>query len=165
MRVLGIDPGYDRLGVAVLERLKGPDILLASACARTDKTDPFPKRLLAVAEVVEKMIRDWEPKIMVLEKLFFTNNQKTASGVGEVRGVLLYLAAKYDIDVLEFTPQQIKMSVTGFGGADKKQVAAMVQKLVLIAPDKEIKLDDEFDAIAGAITGLVHLAAHGWQTK
>ena len=161
MRIIGIDPGYDRLGAAIVERVKGPDTLLESLCTSTAKDEPFSKRLFTVADSVEKLIRKWEPSTMVLEKLFFTNNQKTAGGVSEVRGVLLYLAAKYNLQVIEFNPLQVKMSVTGYGNADKKQVADMVKRLILIDPNKEIRFDDEYDAIAIAITGLVNLAAQG----
>jgi len=90
---------------------------------------------------------------MAIEKLFFTTNQKTVMGVSEARGVIMYQALLNKIPVFEYTPLQIKIAITGYGRGDKKQIIAMLQHLIKI--EKEIKYDDEYDAIA---VGLTHLA-------
>ena len=101
---------------------------------------------------------------MALEKLFFTNNQKTATKVSEVRGILIYVSASAGIPLVEFTPQEIKQTVTGHGGADKQQVMSMIAKLVQLA-DKPKRLDDEFDAIGVALTALARPATPDLSTQ
>lgn len=153
MIILGIDPGYERLGIAVLEKNQGDkkEKVLYSDCFKTSAKLPFVERLLLLGKEVEKLIKQYSPEVFAIESLFFTNNQKTAMMVAEVRGALLYQAMCAGIAILEFTPLQIKMAAAGYGQADKKQVTDMVKKLVVI--EKEIKHDDEYDAIAIALTG------------
>lgn len=153
MRVLAIDPGYGRCGVAVLEK-KGKDAWLYSACIETSATSSFPERLSAVASEVERLITLYAPDALAMERLFLTNNQKTAMQVAEVRGAILHAASSAGIPSFEYTPGQIKSATTGHGKADKKQITAMIHLLLKI--DKPIKLDDEYDAIAVGITHLAH---------
>ena len=156
-RVLAIDPGYERLGVAVIEKQKNQEQLLYSACVITPRALPFSERLLMLGKAIEKIIKEYKPILVAIEKLFFTTNQKTASAVSEVRGMLLYLAARHHLPIVEFTPLEIKNTITGYGKASKEQVAAMVRQLAQIktAP----KHDDEYDAIA---IGLTALAREKW---
>ena len=91
---------------------------------------------------------------MAIEKLFFTTNQKTAMGVSEARGVIIYEGSKTGLKIFEYTPLQIKIAVTGYGKADKSQVLFMVKKLIKI--DDSIKSDDEIDAIAIGLTAFAH---------
>src|SRR3989344_2479559 len=156
-RVLAIDPGYERLGVAVIEKQKNREQLLFSTCVITPRTLPFSERLLMLGETVKKLIKEYQPTLVAIEKLFFTTNQKTASAVSEVRGMLLYLAALYHLPTTEFTPLQIKNTITGYGKASKDQVTAMVRQLVEIKTTP--KHDDEYDAIA---IGLTALAREKW---
>jgi len=152
MIIIGIDPGYERLGIAVLQKEKGEkkERVLYSDCFKTSAKDPFEDRLLFLGNEFERIIKKYKPEILSIETLFFTNNQKTAMKVGEVRGALIYQAKKAKLLLKEFTPLQVKVAVSGYGRGDKKQVTDMVQKLVVI--EKEIKHDDEYDAIAIALT-------------
>jgi crossover junction endodeoxyribonuclease RuvC len=152
MRVLSIDPGYGRCGVAVLDGDASNPKLIYSACIETSPTDPFALRIREVGNVIEKMIRDHTPECIAIEELFFTNNAKTALGVAEVRGVIIYIAAMHDIPIEEFNPSAIKIALTGEGRATKAQVTKMVQRLVRF-PDNKV-LDDEYDAVAVGITAL-----------
>lgn len=119
MRVLAIDPGYGRMGVAVLDKISGEDILVYSNCVETDKALTLPERLMALAQAVERLLKEYKPSFVALEKLFFNKNQKTAMAVAEARGLLIYLAIKYGAKVREFGPQEIKVAVTGYGKSDK----------------------------------------------
>ncbi|MBX9906747.1 crossover junction endodeoxyribonuclease RuvC [Patescibacteria group bacterium] len=152
MRVLAIDPGYDRLGVAVLDKnLKNGDLLF-STCIITEKADDFSVRMKHIAHKVENLLLTYKPTIVALERLYFNTNQKTALQVAEVRGVMVYLAKTHSCTLVEYTPQEIKVAVTGYGKSDKKQVAFMVKRLITNV--KEGALDDEYDAIAIGITAL-----------
>ena len=151
LRVLGIDPGYEKLGIAIVDRKDGKDALVHSECFKTKKTLSFEKRLVAIGERIESVNKQFKPDILAIENLFVSNNQKTAMRVGEVRGVVIYVCEKDALSILEFTPLQVKIAVTGYGRSDKKQVEKMVSRLILI--EKEIKEDDETDAIAVALTG------------
>ena len=153
MRILGIDPGYERLGIAVIERLSGAkDTLLFSKCFKTPAKAAFSERLQMIGEECARVISEYGPETLAIETLFFTNNQKTAMHVAEARGVILYEAAKNGLTVREFTPPEIKVATTGHGGSDKKQIISMIPRLIKIS--KEIQHDDEYDAIAIAITCL-----------
>jgi crossover junction endodeoxyribonuclease RuvC len=152
MRVLAIDPGFGRCGVAVLEKQGGREHLVYSECIETSKTADFPMRLAAVADEVARLAKKHGPDAVAMESLFVTKNQKTAMRVAEVRGAIIYVAESLDLPVHQYTPGQIKAAV-GYGGADKRQVAAMIRALVRI--EKDIRFDDEYDAIA---VGVTHLA-------
>lgn len=153
MRTLAIDPGFGRCGVAILEKAGAAQKLLYSDCIETSASLPFPERLAAVLEECTRLVASYAPHAMALEKLYFSNNQKTAMQVAEVRGALLGLAGSRGLAVFEYTPGEIKSATTGSGRADKKQIAKMIHLLVKI--EKEIRLDDEYDAIA---VGITHLA-------
>lgn len=153
MKILAIDPGYGRCGVAILERVNNKDILLHSDCIETSSKDEFPSRLATIMRECEILFDDHSPEEVILEKLFFKTNQKTAMHVAEVRGAIIAAAAMRNIPIHEYTPPQIKSAIAGWGGADKKQIITMVRMLLPIT--KTIKHDDEYDAIA---VGLTHLA-------
>ncbi|MEK7194451.1 MAG: crossover junction endodeoxyribonuclease RuvC [Patescibacteria group bacterium] len=145
-RVIGIDPGFERCGVAVLEENK----LLFSTCIITESSDKHEERLLTLGQELGKIIKKWKPNALATEKLFFNINIKTALKVAEARGVILYEAARADLPVHEYSPQAIKIAVTGYGKASKPQVETMVLRLLgLKTPPRH---DDETDAIAVAIT-------------
>jgi len=150
-RVLGIDPGYERIGVAVLEKdTHGKETVLFSDCIITKRTDSHPERLRILGNAVLEIIKKHKPNACAIEKLFFNENQKTALSVAEARGVLLFASASNDIPVFEYTPLEVKTAITGYGRADKKQMTAMLPKLISIT--KKIRYDDEYDAIAIALT-------------
>jgi crossover junction endodeoxyribonuclease RuvC len=152
MRVLGIDPGFERLGVAVLEKEKGgKEVLLFSECFKTSKQLEFTERLKLIGEELETIISKYKPTHLGIETLYFETNKTTAMRVAEVRGAVLYLAGKYGMKICEYTPLQIKSAVTGYGKADKKAVMMIVPKLIKIDASKKM-IDDELDAIAVALT-------------
>ena len=151
MRILGIDPGYDRLGLAVIEGDPSRPVLLWSLCASPAKGTPS-ARLSEVQTFVEKAIRKHKPDLIAIETLFFSTNRKTALGVAEARGAVLSAAGKAGLPVAEYAPSTVKLAVTGYGAADKGAIARMVPKLLSLPTKK--RLDDELDAIAVAIAGL-----------
>lgn len=150
MIILGIDPGFGRMGCAVLEKSARGEKLIYSACLISDKKLPQEKRLLFLAKKLEKIMKKYRPDILAVEKLFFAKNQKTALQVAEARGMILYLAAVKNIPVTEFTPLQIKMALTGYGKAEKSQVQKMTMTILNLK--KAPKYDDEIDAIACSLT-------------
>ena len=153
MRVIGIDPGYDRLGIAVLDGDVHTHTLVYSTCIETDKKLPISKRLVIVGLELEKVIAKYTPDRLGVETLFFNTNQKTALAVAEARGIILYVAECAGVSTFEYSPQAIKVAVTGHGASKKEQVEMMLDKLITNIPQKA--LDDEYDAIAVALTCLV----------
>jgi len=150
MRVLSIDPGYERLGIAILEKNKNKESLIYSSCFQTDPNLEIKKRLLLLGTEIKKIIKKHSPDAVAIERLYFNKNHKTAMATAEAIGVILYEAAKSELDVKEYTPQEIKVAVTGYGKSDKRQVIDMVKILLKIKGKKA--LDDEFDAIAVGLT-------------
>ena len=157
MKVIGIDPGFGRCGVAILEKERGREHVIYSSCIETSATDLFPKRLAHVADGCATLVEKYKPDALAIERLYFNSNQKTAMQVAEVRGAVIYVAERAGIAVFEYTPSQVKSATTGSGKADKGSVATMLRALLHI--DKDIRHDDEYDAIA---VGLTHLA-HTWR--
>lgn len=150
-RVLAVDPGYDRLGLAVVTGDPSKPVLVWSDTMLPPK-GLKEARLAAVFQAVQEAITTHSPTVLALETLFFTNNQTTGIGVAEARGAVLTAAGLHSLPILEFSPQQVKLAVTGYGNADKKAVMAMVPKLISLSDKK--RLDDEFDAIALGIAAL-----------
>ena len=151
MRVLGIDPGFDRLGMAVLEGDPSRPTLVWSDCVLPPKGAPE-VRLSAVYKKTIEVLREYSPDLLALETLFFSTNKKTALQVAEARGAILAAAGSVGIPVREFSPGPVKLAVTGHGSADKAAIARMIPHLLTL-PEKK-RLDDELDAIAIAIAGL-----------
>ena len=149
MRIISIDPGYERLGIAILEKQK-KETLIFSECFKTTASLPFIERLELVGREVARIIEEHKPTALAIENLFISNNQKTAMRVAEVRGAILYQARLSGLPAYEYTPLQIKTATTGYGKATKDQVATMVQKI--IPETSNLTQDDEIDAIAIGIT-------------
>jgi len=152
MIILGIDPGYDRVGMAVVEKKAPKEVLIHSECFQTSPKEEFYARLAQVGAKVAEIVARYSPDALAIESLFITKNQKTAMRVAEARGVIAYEAARKNIPVFEYNPLQIKIAVTGHGGSDKVQVTKMIPLLIKISSKKA--LDDEYDAIAVALTCL-----------
>jgi crossover junction endodeoxyribonuclease RuvC len=152
--ILGIDPGYGRVGIAVIEKVSKGEKLIHSECFETDGKLPHPKRLLLIGEKVREIIEKYGPRKIAIETLLWSKNKKTALQVAEARGVILLEAARWGVFVCEYNPNQIKLAVTGYGKSDKKQVIDMVEKLIKLNPPVGGKKrhDDEYDAIATALT-------------
>ncbi|KKS04586.1 MAG: Crossover junction endodeoxyribonuclease RuvC [Candidatus Nomurabacteria bacterium GW2011_GWC2_41_8] len=160
MRILGIDPGFERLGIAVLERTpearpQGKERVLFSECFKTSAKLEFSERLKLIGEEVKKIIKKYKPEVLAIETLFLTTNQKTVMRVAEARGVVIYEAAYAGLKIFEASPLQIKIATTGYGRSDKTQINKMVKILVEIDDSK--KSDDELDAVAIALTAFAHL--------
>lgn len=151
VRILGIDPGFDRLGVAIVDKEGTKETLVYSTCIETSRKDTFEKRLLTIGETLEEILTHYLPHELAIETLFFTNNQKTIITVAEVRGVCIYLAHKNNLLLYEYSPPQVKLAITGYGKATKEDVAHMLPK-ILKQPLLINSLDDEIDAIAIALT-------------
>lgn len=154
MRVIGIDPGYDRLGVAVLDRYNNKETVVYSTCIETSRNDDLPDRLASAGTALADIIGTYQPSILGIETLFFNKNVKTAIGVAQARGMVLYIAKQAGLSICELSPQQVKIAVTGHGGSDKQAVLHMLQRLISDLPNATH--DDEYDAIAVAITTLAH---------
>jgi len=124
MRILGIDPGYERLGVAVLEKNKNDnkEKVLYSECFKTSAKLAFPERLLLLGEKIKNVIKEYSPEVLAIETLFLNTNQKTVMHVSEARGVIIYEAIANQLKIFEASPPQIKMATTGYGGASKEQI-------------------------------------------
>ncbi len=153
MKVLAIDPGYGRCGVAVVEKNGGKETLIYSACIETSARADFAVRLAEVADECTRLMKKYSPDAVALEKLYFSSNQKTAMRVAEVRGALIQAASNRGLAVFEYGPGEVKSAVASSGRADKRQVAKMLHALLHI--EKSISHDDEYDAIA---IGVTHLA-------
>ena len=155
MRIISIDPGYERLGIAVIEKTSGQkEDLLFSTFFTTSKQLKHEERLLLLGNEVEKIIKNYNPSFLSIEDLFLANNHKTAMFVSEAKGVILFIASKHNLSVSHFSPPQIKLAVCGDGRADKKAVIKMIPLLIKIT--KPIIYDDEYDAIAVGLTFFAH---------
>ena len=153
--VLAVDPGFDRIGIALMRLEKDRPKLLFSECFKTDAKKKRAERLLAIGENLKKIIKKWQPDDLAIETLFFNTNTTSAIGVAEARGIIIYEAAMASMEIFEYGPQTVKIAVTGYGKADKIQMAVMVKKLVNLPEKTRKRLDDEVDAIA---VGITHLA-------
>lgn len=151
MIILAIDPGFERLGIAVIEKTAGQkETLLHSECFKTSPKLPHYERLAFIQTKFLEIIHTYKPECLAIETLLFSNNTTTAMPVAEVRGVLLANASLEGLHIYEYNPNTIKVAVTGHGRADKSQVAHMVTRLI-DTKDKKM-IDDELDAIAIGLT-------------
>jgi len=157
MKILGIDPGYERLGIAVLEKNTDDkkERVLFSECFKTSAKLEFSERLKLIGEEIKKIIKKHKPDILSIETLFLTTNHKTVMHVAEARGVVIYEAIQAGLKIFEASPPQIKIATTGYGKADKEQIMKMVK--ILINIDNSKTSDDELDAIAIALTAFAHI--------
>jgi crossover junction endodeoxyribonuclease RuvC len=147
MKILGIDPGTQKIGYGLIEINKNNQILRASGILKIKQKNLF--LLKEAKKEVDKLILKWKPEILAIEKLYFSKNQKTAMAVSEVRGIIILAALEKNIKIKEYSPNEIKLLTTGYGFADKKAVAKMVN-LILNLKNKKF-IDDTTDAIALAL--------------
>lgn len=146
MRILGIDPGIERVGWGLIETDAGKTIYRGCGCITTLKIHSPQKRIAQIAGELRKIIRRESPDRAIIEKLFFAKNKKTALMVSESRGALLLVLAEEGVPTDEFTPLEVKAAITGNGQAEKHQVAWMVKNILKIK--EEISSDDALDALA-----------------
>ena len=160
MRILGIDPGYDRLGVAIIDKpLKGKEVVVYSDCFQTSPTDTIYDRFRLLGTEMVRILEEYKPDVMALETLFMSKNQKTGMRVSEARGIIIYETTRKHIPIHEYSPGQIKMAITGDGTSDKARMIRMVHMLVSLPPKKTH--DDEYDAVAVALTCSAHIKSVG----
>ena len=149
MIVLGIDPGVATIGFGVIRAERQKNTLLQYGVITTPAGLPLSHRLLQIDRDMEELIRTFHPDEMAVEELFFTKNITTGIAVAHGRGVILLAAEKLGVPIFEYTPMQVKQAVVGYGGADKRQVMLMTQRLLGM---KQIpRPDDAADALAIAI--------------
>lgn len=153
MMILGIDPGTARLGFGVLRKEGSRLVHVAHGCLETPKTMPHAERLSVLHAALHDLVATHRPELVGVEKLFFQKNVKTAMTVSEARGVTLLALRDRGVPISEHTPMQVKMAVTGYGGADKRQVQEMVRRLLSLSAIP--KPDDAADALAIAYCAAV----------
>lgn len=155
MIILGIDPGFGRVGYGIIDYSQNKYKVIEYGSITTEFNSDFSKRLLKIAEDLEDIILRNKIDQVAIEELFFNTNVTTGINVAQARGVMLYIFAKHNIDVYGYTPMQAKLALCGYGKADKLQMKEMVKKFLKL--EKMPKLDDTTDALALAIT---HIHSH-----
>ena len=150
MRILGIDPGTGICGFGVIEIKKGKPIMIDAGVITTPAHTPLADRLEDIYNSLHEIIKADKPDVMAIEKLFFMQNITTGISVAEARGVCLLVAKQEGLPTYEYSPNEIKKSMTGYGHADKKQMQEMVRMHLEL--DAAPKPDDAADALAAAIT-------------
>jgi crossover junction endodeoxyribonuclease RuvC len=153
-RVLGIDPGLTRCGYAVVDGGSGGAASAVSmGVIRTPPSDPLPQRLATLRAEIVDLLQQYQPRVVAVEQVFFQVNVRTAMSVGQASGLALAEAAAAGCEVMQYTPNQVKGAVAGYGGADKAQVQRLVQARLGLA-----KVPEPPDAADAAALALCHLA-------
>lgn len=167
IRYIGIDPGYAITGYGIIDKCGNKFTVVDYGVIETKPKTDFPVRLLAISEKIKFLLEQFKPDYLSIEELFMGKNHTTVIGTAQARGAVLVEAARAGIDVYEFTPGQVKLAITGYGVAEKKQVQLMTKSILGL---KEIpKPDDAADALALAIclantgTGFAEKAVSGYQ--
>jgi len=150
MRIIGIDPGFAIVGFGILEKQGSKLRPVQYGSIQTEAGLPVPLRLKQIFEAMQSLLDTYRPDEMAVEKLFFNKNVTTAFTVGQARGVILLAAEMAGIPVYEYTPMQVKQAVTGYGGAEKRQIQEMTRMLLRLKETP--KPDDVADALGIAIT-------------
>ena len=158
MTIIGIDPGTATTGFGVIQKLKVKSVkckveygVLSYGAITTSPSMPSEERLEKIYREISKLLKKYKPDLLVIEKVFFFKNLKTALPVSEARGVILLAGANAKAEIKELTPLEIKMGICGYGRAKKPQVQRMVQEILNIK--EKIKPDDAADALAAALCG------------
>lgn len=149
MRIIGIDPGTGILGFGVIDAVRGQTRLVTAGVITTPAHTPLPERLVEIYDGLSEIITETSPSVMAIEKLFFAQNITTAMSVSHARGVAMLTGQQAGLRIEEYTPLQIKQTMTGYGRATKKQVQEMVR--MQLGLNETPKPDDCADALAAAI--------------
>ncbi len=149
MRIIGIDPGYAIMGYGIVDYKRSKFTPVEYGSITTEPHTAPEKRLMALYDELTRIIREYKPDGASIEELFYNTNATTAIMVGEARGTAMLACARAGVEVSEYTPLQIKSSLTGYGRADKKQVQQMVKMILNL--DEVPRPDDTADALAAAI--------------
>ena len=146
--IVGIDPGYDRVGIAIGQKNGNTWQVLAHTCIQTDKKAHLFQRYEQIAQELEALLTKYQVTEAGIESLFWFKNQSTALDVSEARGVIIATLLRQGVKIAEYTPLQIKQSLTGYGRADKKAVEKMVRMELSLSGKI---MDDTIDALAAMI--------------
>lgn len=153
MVILGIDPGFATVGFGCVRSEGGRQALLSCGAIRTSAEERLPARLLQIENDMAQLLDAFHPDAMAIEELFFTNNITTGIGVAQARGVILAAAERSRVAIFEYSPSAVKLAMTGYGKATKKQMMDMTKRLLGLKTT--IKPDDAADAVALAL-------CHAW---
>jgi len=156
VRVLGIDCGSERTGYGVIDSDGQAHRMVAAGVIRTSPKSPFERRLQEIAGGLRGLMREFAPEYAAVEEVFHAANAKTALKLAHVRGVALLSIAEAGIVLAEYSPLEVKMSVVGYGRAEKSQVQLMVQSLLRLT--EAVASEDASDALAIAICHATHEA-------
>jgi crossover junction endodeoxyribonuclease RuvC len=160
MKILGVDPGIGRAGWGIIAKENSKWYMVHCGCIETSKDLPLEKRLLILYDELVAIIKENVPDAVAIEDLFFSTNAKTAIAVGQARGVIVLAAIKAGLSVAAYAPLEMKLAVTGFGKAEKKQVEKMT--MLLLDMKEKPERDDATDALAIALT---HAFSYRLQSK
>ena len=149
MRILGIDPGTGICGFGVIDVIRNKPQLVDAGVISTPPHTPLPDRLEDIYDSLNEIINDTKPDVVSIEKLFFMQNITTGISVAEARGVCILVAKQHKLPIFEYSPNEIKKTMTGYGHADKKQMQEMVRMTLKL--EQVPKPDDAADALAAAI--------------
>ncbi len=156
MRVLGIDPGLTRCGVGIVDvSATRTASLVEVVVIRTPHEMPLERRLMTVGDEIERLLDEHRPDAVAIERVFAQHNLRTVMGTAQISGVALHLAAKRGLPVGLHTPSEVKAAITGYGSAEKKQVATMVARVLGLA---------ELPSPADASDALAIAICHAWRT-
>jgi len=159
VKILGIDPGTGIVGFGCIEKKSSTLKLIDAGVITTPKNQATEIRLLAIYEEIKQLMAEFTPDWVSVERLFFARNVTTAMTVSQARGVILLAAVQSNVPIAEYTPLQIKMAITGYGRAEKKQMQEMVKAILKL--DHIPKPDDAADALAVAITHVQFIKSFG----
>ena len=149
MTILGIDPGFAIVGFGVIQAERGKQVFQTCGAITTPAGTPLPARLLQIENDMAQLFDTFRPDAMAVEELFLTNDITTGIGVAQARGVILTAAERAGVPIYEYTPSEVKLAVTGYGKAEKRQVMDMVKRLLGLSSVP--KPDDAADAVALAL--------------
>ncbi|MFW6008115.1 MAG: crossover junction endodeoxyribonuclease RuvC [archaeon] len=153
--ILGIDPGYDRVGYGIVEKNGNKFKEITYGVISTSAKKKFIERVYQIDKKLNELVKKYSPEYVGVEKLFFQKNKTTAMKVSEARGIIMLNVFKNNLEIFEFTPNQIKQAVTGYGKADKKQIQFMIKNLLKL--EKIPKPDDAADALGVALCTGQHI--------
>lgn len=146
LRILGIDPGIATTGYGLVDKVGASPVMVDFGAIITSPRKPAPDRLLDTFDQMNAILDQYNPGVVVMERLFFAKNQTTVIAVSKACGVIQFAAARRGLAVVEYTPMEVKQAVVGYGGAEKKQIQYMIQRILnLKEPPKP---DDAADALA-----------------
>lgn len=155
MRILGIDPGTATVGYGIIEINNDKIIVINYGFIQTSSKSPMSERLGVIFNDIQTLIDTFKPDLMSIEELFFFKNAKTVISVSQARGVILLAAVQANIEIFEYTPLQVKVTLTGYGRADKNEVQNCVKDILEL--DEIPKPDDAADALAIALCHYQHM--------